>query len=455
MKINTSLQQIQKQFLAPAMQQSIETLLLPLAELNASIDQELQNNPLLEIDEEKLKIQREQQKTELLKILEFSGQMRNIPQREHFSDDEALEERPIKMEVSLESELLQQLRIELSDPLEIKLGEFIIGSLDEDGYLRTTCEEIAMATGIDDIVRVEYTLEIIQNFEPVGIASRNLKECLLSQIHFRCNGNSDLVTPMIENHLEELGRKKFREISKKLGVPIDDVKEAARIISLFEPKPARNYRPIKTNIYIKPDVFIVKDENDQYHIRINQDGNPPLRINAYYQKLLQRKNLRNEEISFIREKLKGALYFIKSVEQRGNTIVRITEYILEKQKGFFEHGHMSLVPMTLKDVAQTIDRNESTISRSVTNKFVDTPSGLLPLKFFFSQGIAENGSGVIASRSIKEEIKELIESEDKTSPLSDQTIQDHFKQKDVKIARRTISKYRHTLRILPSHLRKS
>lgn len=455
MKINTSIHQAQKQLLAPAMQQSIETLLLPLAELNASIDQELQDNPLLEIDEEKQNVLREQQKDELLKILELAGQMRNAPTREFFSDDETIEDRPIKMEVSLEDELLQQLRIELSDPLEIILGEFIIGSLDEDGYLQTTCEEIAKATGIEDILRVEYILKIIQNFEPVGIASRNLKECLLSQVHLRYNGNSDLIAKIIENYLEELGRKKFLEIARKLGTSIDAVKEAARLISLLEPRPARNYRPIKANLYIKPDIFITKDENDQYQVRINQDGNRPLRINASYQKLLQKKNLNDEERSFIREKLKNALYFIKSVEQRGQTIVRIVECILDKQRDFFEYGHTSLVPMTLKDIAQTIDRNESTISRAVTNKYMDTPSGLLPLKFFFSQGIAENGNGTVTSRSVKEEIKELIETEDKTSPLSDQTIRDHFKRKDVNIARRTISKYRHTLRILPSHLRKN
>jgi len=455
MKINTSLHQVQKQLLAPAMQQSIETLLLPLAELNESIDQELQDNPLLEIDEEKQKTLQKQQSNELLKILEFSNQMHNMPAREHFSDDEPMEERPIKMEVSLEDDLLQQLRIELSDPLEIRLGEFIIGSLDEDGYLQETCEEIAKAAGIDDILRVEYILKIIQNFEPIGIASRNLRECLLFQVHFRCNGNTKLVIPIIENHLEELGRRKFLEIARKLGTSVDAIKEAAQLISRFEPKPARNCRPIKANLYIKPDVFITKDENDQYHIQINQEGNPPLRVNAYYQRLLQRKNLSDEERSFIREKLKNALYFIKSVGQRGQTIVRITEYILEKQRDFFEYGHMSLVPMTLKDVAQTIDRNESTISRAVTNKYVDTPSGLFPLKFFFSQRISENGNGAVASRSIKEEIKEMIKSENKTSPFSDQTIQDYFKQKDINIARRTISKYRHTLRILPSHLRKS
>jgi len=455
MKINTSIHQFQKQLLAPAMQQSIETLLLPLAELNASINQELQDNPLLEIDEEQQKALQDLQRDGLLKILEYSSQMHNMPAREYFSDDEAFEKMPIKMEVSLEDKLLQQLRMELSDPIEIKLGEFIIGSLDEDGYLRATCEEIAEATGIVDVLRVEYILKVVQNFEPIGIASRNLRECLLSQVPLRVNGNNAFVAPIIENYLEELGRRKFQKIARKLGASIDAVKEASRLISLLEPKPARNYRPLKANIYIKPDILITKDKNDQYEVRINREGNPPLRVNTYYQRMLQRKNLSNEERSFIREKLKSALYFMKSVGQRGQTIVKITEYILEKQKDFFEHGHMSLVPMTLKDVAHSIDRNESTISRAVTNKYVDTPAGLYPLKFFFSQGLGDNGNGAVASRSIKEEIKELIGSEDKTSPLSDQTIQDHFRQKDVIIARRTISKYRQTLRILPSHLRKS
>ena len=171
MKISTSLQQSQKQLLTPAMQQSIEMLLLPLAELTMSIDQELLNNPLLEIDEEKLELLQEQQKNELMKIMEQSSNGQDYASRERVSDDETLEERPIKMEVTLEEQLLQQLRIELSDPLEIKIGEFIIGSLDEDGYLKATCEEIAQALGLNDLTRVEYILKIVQNFDPVGIAS--------------------------------------------------------------------------------------------------------------------------------------------------------------------------------------------------------------------------------------------------------------------------------------------
>jgi len=455
MKITTSLQQSQKQLLAPAMQQSIELLRLPLVELNLSIDQELQNNPLLEVDEDKLKALENQQKDELAKILEYSFQSRNFPSREYFTDDEIIEDRPIKMEVTLEEQLLQQLRIELSDSLEIRIGEFIVGSLDEDGYLKATSEEIAKGVEIDDLQRVEYIIKIIQNFEPIGIASRTLKECLLSQIKIRCNGNSILIRKIIEEHLDKLGRKKYQEIARHSGVSLEAVKEAARAISAFEPKPARNYRPIKTSLYIKPDIFITKDENDQYNIRVNNEGKPPLRINIHYQKMLLKTNLTCEERSFIREKLTNAMNFMKSIEQRGRTIHRITEYILNKQKKFFEKGHMYLVPMNLKDIAQAIDRNESTISRAIANKYVDSPQGLLPLKFFFSQGISENGNGMVASRSIKEEIKDLIESENKSKPLSDQSIQEYFKRKEIKISRRTISKYRLTLRILPSHLRKS
>ncbi len=436
------------------MQKSIEMLLLPLTELNLSIDQELQNNPLLEIDEEKLKSVQNQTADEMLKMLAYSRQSGNLPFSNNSPDDEILEDRPIRMETCLEDELLQQLRIELSDPLDIRIGEMIIGSLNEDGYLTATCEEIAQVLGIDDLLRVNYILTIVQNFEPVGIASRDLKECLLAQVKLGCNGSSEVVQKIVEGYLEELGRKKFQKIARKINVHLESVKKAARLIALFEPKPARNYRPIKTSLYIKPDILIKKDENNEYHIEINKDGIPPLRVNSQYHRMLRENNLKSEEREFIREKLKNALFFIKSIEQRGSTITRISEHILEKQRDFFDSGHQHLVPMTLKDIAQTIDRNESTISRAISNKYMDTPQGTFPLKFFFSQGVSGTGSDAVASRSIKEAIKELVNSEEKASPLSDQDIQGYFRNKGTTIARRTISKYRQALRILPSHLRK-
>lgn len=378
-----------------------------------------------------------------------------MPFANHSPDDEEPAERPLGVQISLEDELLQQLRIELSDPLDILIGEMIIGSLNEDGYLNVTCEEITQLLGIEDVLRVEYILTIVQNFEPIGIASRDLKECLLSQTNIRCNGSAELVQRIVENHLQELGRKKFQEIAKKCKVPLEEVRKAARLIALFEPKPARNYRPIRTSLYIKPDIFVKKDEEDRYHVEVNKEGIPPLRINNQYRRMLKENNLGVKEKEFIQEKLKNALLFMKSIEQRGHTITRVCQYILEKQKGFFEDGHRHLVPMTLKDVAQSIDRNESTISRTISNKYMDSPQGTFPLKFFFSQGIPGNGNSKVASRSIKEEIKELVDSEDKSSPLSDQEILEHFKKRGTTIARRTINKYRQTLRILPSHLRKN
>jgi len=253
--------------------------------------------------------------------------------------------------------------VEIPDYI-LESSHYTLGSLDEDGYLKTSCEEIAQCLGIDDLPRIEYILKIIQNFEPVGIASRSLKECLLSQVMIRSNGNCKLVKKIIEEHIEELGRKKYQNIARKLGTSLETVKNAAQIISLFEPKPARNYRPIKANLYIKPDIFITMDENEQYHIRINSDGNSPLRINTHYQRMLTRRNLTPEEKNFIHEKLKNALYFMKSIEQRGKTIKKITEFILDRQKEFFEKGHMHLAPMNLKDIAESIERNESTISRA-------------------------------------------------------------------------------------------
>lgn len=454
MKISIAAHQIQRQYLTPAMKMSIETLLLPLAELNTAIEQELQNNPLLEVDEKALTSIRTPPRDEILKALEYSNQTPNFPFPEHSADDDTAEGRPIKSEICLEDELLQQLRVELSDPLEIKIGELIIGSLDEDGYLTATCEEIARLAGTGDIVLVEYILKIIQHFEPAGIASRNLRECLLFQAKRNGTGIDKLAYKIIENHLEELGGKKFSGIAKKLGVSPHAVKKAARLIALLEPKPARNHRPLQANLYVKADVSVTKDENGLYHIHMNREGAIPLRINSHYQKMLSRPDLKDEEKNFIREKLKNAVLFIKSIEQRGRTIRRITERLVERQKDFFENGRTALTPMTLKDMARMTDRNESTISRAIQNKYIDTPQGLFPFKFFFSPGIPENENGRVASRSVKEEIKELIKSENKASPLSDQAIQNHFRGKGVNLARRTVSKYRQSMRILPSHLRR-
>ena len=473
-------QQIQKTVLAPVMQQSIEVLLLAVTELNLSIEQELQSNPLLEINEEAPAAQESGFKEAAF----YGNDLLRSLRAQYSPDDEAVEDMPVKIEFSLEETLLQQLRVEPLDPLELKIGEYFIGNLDEDGYLKITCEEVAGALGTQDQDLIERVLKIIQRFEPLGIASRNLQECLSIQIAAMRPARHGIYLAIITDHLHDLGHKRFQQISKDIGISLSEIREAANFIAGLEPKPARNFRPIRSSIYIQPDVFILKDKERGYYVEVSREGIPSLRVNAYYRNLLGRAGLSEKDREFIQEKFRDATNFIKSVEQRGHTLRRIAEYILIKQMAFFDRGE-DLSPLVLKDVAQAISRNESTISRAISNKYIDTPRGMFPMKFFFSQGIhpikspplarppsasltkgglaakagglsaaSDDAQGSVASRSVKDEIQNIIIGEDKTAPFSDQDIQRYFKRRNMQIARRTVSKYRQALRILPSNLRK-
>jgi RNA polymerase sigma-54 factor len=458
MKTKLSTLQVQKPILAPSMQQSIEILLLPLIELDQAVELELQNNPLLEIDEQKA-LERKQLETLVtahINHLQKTDSHDSPLIKNNIEDDqEETMERAIVRVSTLEEHLLGQLKFEISDPAEMEIGEFIIGNLNEDGYLKLSVEEIA-ETLQKDVAEIERILKIVQTFDPIGIASRDLKECLSLQAQHKFNGHAKILTTIIQNHLDELGRKNYIDIGRKLKIPVDTVKDIVREISSLEPRPARKFRPLPHNIYVKPDIFVKKDEDGNLQIVVNQDNIPPLRINSVYQNMLKQPNRTQEEIDFIREKVKNALLFIKSIEQRNQTMKGIAQYILEHQRDFFEEGTSALRPMILKDVAETIGRNESTVSRAIHNKYMETPQGMFPLKFFFSNSIQSTNEGKenISTRSIKEDLKSLIDEEDKTNPLSDNDIQLHFAQKGMPIARRTINKYRKMLNILPSHLRK-
>lgn len=450
--------------MAPVMQQSIEILMLPVLELQQVIEQQLEANPLLEIDEAAAQAQFEGQPDQpFAKTLSAEiQQMVNASDDSFFPDsyaEEPEEPLPINETVSLEEKLLRQLHIDLTDPLKIRIGEMIIGQLDENGYLTTTCEEIAQALNLADVRPVVDVLNLIQSYEPAGIAARDLRECLLIQARALFQEHEAMAVKIIENHLENLGRKRYDLIAKELKVPLEHVRHCARLLATLEPKPARNDRVIAAAHYIKPDILVYPDRNlnGQYRVEVNEKSIPPLRINPLYRKMLQRGDLSDTEKEFLRERLQHALAFIKSVQQRGTTMKRIAEYILEKQQEFFEEGHRALAPMGLRDVAQAVDRNESTISRAISQKFIDTPQGIFPLKYFFSQKVGEDssGNGGASNRSVKEEIKELVDEEDKNHPYSDHEIQQLLEQKGMNVARRTIGKYRKQLNILPSHLRKN
>jgi len=456
MKAHLSQIQVQKQILAPTMQQSIEVLLLPIMELNQAIQQELEINPLLELQEEDP--EETDPAEELLRKEELLQKELDIPYRhddQHSLDP--VDEKPLQYAESLEEGLLHQLRIEFEDPLKLGIGTFIIGNLNEDGYLKIPCSEIAAEFNLADEKPVEEVLRVIHRFEPPGIAARDLKECLLIQIEALNEPHKELLNRLVTTCLPELGQKRHVAIGRKLRLSLPEVKKAVRLIADLDPRPARNYRIIQPYIYIKPDIIITADRQQEFQVLINDRDVPPLRINPIYRAMLRSAPLNHDEKDFIRDKMKNALYFIRSVRQRGQTLKDIAQVIVKRQHAFLLNGHTGLVPMSLKDIAKELDRNESTISRAIQNKYIDTPQGIFPLKFFFSQGLGQNDQTAeqgISNRRIKEEIKRLIDEEDKSTPMNDQALQESLRQEGIQIARRTIAKYRQLLHILPAHLRK-
>ena len=450
MNMRTSPLQTQKQVLSPIMQQSISVLMLSLTELNLAIEQELQSNPLLEAElpQELLKI------TNPSETFSSLNHFNDIPTAANFQtgEDEQLEI-PIEQRETLDDHLLTQLHIEVSDPLQQRIGELIIGDLDADGYLTTPTDEIALIAGTGDIALVEKVLQTIQYFDPLGIASRNIEECLVIQLSANASPLRSNAIIIIKDHFNDLCHRRFESIAQKTGMTMHDVKDAAHLIATLEPKPARNYQAGEETIYVQPDIFVSRTIEGDFRVEVNKKEAPVMRINPLYQKLLNDKNINEEERKFIQEKLTNAINFIKSVAQRGETLLNISRYIVDNQKDFFEGNTSSLTPMTLKDIAETIERNESTISRAIHSKYMQTPHGVFPLKFFFSGAVNEANKDV-SSHNVKEEIKRMIESEDKKHPLSDQDVLNYFGAKGLKMARRTVNKYRQELQIPPSHLRK-
>lgn len=450
MKMRISTTQTQKQILAPVLQQSISILMLSLAELHTTIEQELQNNPMLEAEPEK-------DIPNIVNIVNSHNSFRqssDSPNSAQFvNEDQEPNEIPIVQSKSLEDHLMSQLRIEIQDPLKRKIGELIIGNLDVDGYLTTPIDEIAWLAKTADLGLVENTLRIVQSFDPIGIASRNIQECLLNQIKVSNSVGRANAILIIEKHFENFFQKKFDKISKETDLTINAITEAARLIATLEPKPARDFQSAEQIVYVQPDVYVTKDIDGNLDIEVNRSDAPSIRINPLYMKLLKDPATTAEELKFIQEKLTNAVNFIKSIQQRGETLLKIARYIVDHQKEFFDGNTASLAPMSLKDIAEALSRNESTISRAIHNKYMQTPQGLYPLRFFFSQAV-NDANKEVSAHTIKEEIKTLIDAEDKKHPLSDQDIIKHFEMKGLKMARRTVNKYRQALKIPPSHKRK-
>ncbi len=467
----------QKLVLTPQLQMAIKLLQMPQLELSQALSQELVENPFLEEtmdldfetpaetakaeESEPQETAAEHDDTEipLEKMMSFSAEdyfdERSSDGRDlgYFTPGNVTQpsfEYFLSTSTDLFDHLLWQLRLSREEEEVRRVGEQIIGNIDENGYLRMTIEEICHLAQTD-AETAEKALRLVQSFDPAGIAARTVSECLQLQLRvLKLEGS--LVENLVLNDLDLVGKKKYAQLARQYGVPLEDVTAAVKIIEGLDPKPGRNFAPPDVN-FITPDVYIVKTDSG-YQILLNDEGLPKLRINSYYQRLLnQRNSIPKEDRQFLEDKLRSAIWLMKSLDQRNKTIYRVTECILEFQRDFFDRGVNFLKPLNLKDIAAELSLHESTISRVTSNKYLSCPHGIYSFRFFFSNAIRSE-SGELSSTTVKEMIRKIISEEDAGKPLSDMRIVEIFKSQNITIARRTIAKYREELKIPSQSQRK-
>lgn len=462
--------------ITPQLQQAIKLLQLSRMELLETIRQEMEENPVLEEVpvEEELTDGREAEFEEALTDFQETPREVEISERlrgdldweslleEHNSGTPVLYEKEEGDELppfdqrlsrppSLTDHLMWQLRLSNFSEEELKIGEAIIGNIDPNGYLDATVEEIASFCNAS-VEAVEAVLRRIQDFDPPGVAARDLRECLLLQAKNLFPENTAVIS-IISDYLPYLENKNYQGIMKKLGLSSEELKDALELILSLDPRPGRAYAPLEPQ-FISPDVYVVKVDND-FVVLLNDEGLPRLRISPYYREFLKHPEKMTPEVrEYIQNKLRAASWLIKSIHQRQRTLLRVAETIVRLQREFFEKGVEYLKPMVLRDVAVEVGMHESTISRVTTNKYMQTPHGIFELKYFFNSSIPKAGGDEIASESVKEKIRAIIRSEDPEKPFSDQEIARILKQEGIRIARRTVAKYREMMGILPSHKRK-
>ncbi|MGK7345721.1 MAG: RNA polymerase factor sigma-54 [Candidatus Nitrospinota bacterium M3_3B_026] len=483
MEMKLQMRMAQRLVMTPMLQQAIKLLPMARLELVQAIRQEMEVNPLLEeIMENDLEQTEEEAigETDPEEPLENSGdtvyeEQSALENKEDGQGQEEIDwdaylqsdlyeggtgegyiERPslentLRHKEGLEEHLLWQLNCSALTEEERRLGSIIIGDINNEGYLDTSLEALAVETGapVDDI---DDALALVQSFDPPGVAARDLKECLLLQL-----GNAGmkgcLAETLIKDHLSSLEEKNFAKLARSLGVSVDEVVDAVRVIRELDPKPGLEFNPEETH-YITPDLFVVKVD-DEYQVYLNDEGIPKLRINPYYQSILKnKKETQKPTREYLENKFRSALWMIKSIEQRRQTMLKVGRSLCKFQREFLDKGMNYLKPLILKDVAEDIGMHESTISRVTTNKYIHTPQGLFELKFFFHSSVGSYLGDGMSSVRVKEMIKKICKEEDPAKPYTDDQIVAILRSKNVKIARRTVTKYRKELQIPSTSKRK-
>ena len=482
--------------LAPQLQQSLALLQAPSLELKALVEQELQQNPVLEeISDQEMDlrekspdhddtetpttpdyaeppedVQAEAAAERLANdpVDDFQAEFEKLVQmdqdwRDHFSqtntvsrssaEDEEKREfmfNSITVEASLSQHLMAQVRdTDLSDE-DRAIAELIIGSVDDYGFLMATVEELAASTNLP-VEKFSQVLKVIQSFEPVGVGARDLRECLMLQLE-RAGKQESIEYRIIRDHMEALGKRKIPEIARGIGQSVDDVQEALARIGRLEPRPGRAFLPVIEQ-YVAPEVFVVKNGED-FIVTTNDEQIPHLRISNVYKDLMSAGENNAEVKNYIREKIRAGKFLIKSLHQRQTTICNIGKEIVKRQRDFMEKGVAHLKPMTMSQVADVVGVHETTVSRAVSGKYIQTPQGVFEMKYFFTAGLQNAHGDNVSTSSVKDMVTEIFKAEDTAKPLSDQEVVKMLTAKGINIARRTVAKYRDELGILPSNLRR-
>lgn len=450
-----------KKLLAPQMQQSLKILSLSLHELKEFVSQELESNPILEETPPKdtviVKIGQEdppEKPTEPSSTLDeidgyFYHDSRLVSQKDSANAD--LLSTVITKKMSLQEVLLRQLGIFTTGEKDLKIGQEIIGNIDENGYLKVPISEMASSLNIPD-KEVENTLKLIQRFEPNGIAARSISECLLNQLK-SANREDPLLEKIITYHLEDVAKKRFKKITKALDQPLEVIRHLIKEITKLDPKPGRNYSQDYAQVIV-PDVTIDQDD-DNLEITIEKEYLPTLRISKTYRKMLKRENLDQKTREFLTQKLKNAMELIRAIARRQSTLRRIINLIVQIQDEAIKTNLSHLKPLTFQDVASQLNIHETTVCRALMNKYVKLPYGTVSLKDFFPSSISHQDGHLVSSNYVKKLIRDCIDKEDKKHPVSDQDVSSLLsKEHNLNISRRTVAKYREELRILSSSFRK-
>nr|WP_040576760.1 RNA polymerase factor sigma-54 [Methylophaga lonarensis] len=480
MKPSLQLRVGQSLSMTPQLQQAIRLLQLSSLELQAEIQEALESNPLLEVEEDfdyddpQIIRKDDNEASREISQLEHSDIPEDLPVDSQWedtfeqqytgsgslssSDNDFERDNHDESGDTLQQHLLWQMRLTPFTEVEQAIATVIIDSIEDDGYLKISIEDVLHSLGDEfpevELEDIETVLHRIHHFDPVGVGARDLRECLLIQLRAfqpAVGEHSALLAELIDKHLDALARRDYAQIKRALRISDDELTDLVRSIQMLNPRPGSLIQVDNTE-YIVPDVYVRK-LNGRWQLSLNPDNAPKIQIAEHYAQLINRAD-NSAENTYLKNNLQEARWFLKSLQSRNETLLKVTQAIIERQQGFLEHGEEAMKPLVLADIAETVEMHESTISRVTTRKYLHTPRGIFELKFFFSSHVSTESGGECSATAIRAIIKKLVAAENPRKPLSDSKIADILGEQGINVARRTIAKYRETLAIPPSNERK-